>query len=164
MTTLDRVRDLVEPMLHDTGFELYDLEQPGSTLRITVERPDGVPLDALAHLTRLISRALDEEDAISGSYTLEVSSPGLERRLRNPEHFRRAVGETISLKTFPGVEGDRRVQGQLTSVDEQGIVVRLDDGERTVHFDDIAKARTTFEWGNEPRTRNRPRSEKAAAS
>ena len=78
MSVSDRVRDLVAPICTDLGLELYDVEHTGGKVRVTVERPGGVDLEALSIATRLISRELDERDPVPGRYQLEVSSPGLE--------------------------------------------------------------------------------------
>ena len=92
----------------------------GGTLRVTVDRQGGVDLEAIASATRMISRELDHADPLPGRYTLEVSSPGLERPLRTPEHFQRAVGDTLAVRTQPDVDGDRRVQGVLAAADDDG--------------------------------------------
>ena len=83
------------------GLDLYDLELNGGVLRVVVDRRDagGVGMDAITQVTRPVSRALDEHDPIDGRFTLEVSSPGLERTLRTPEHFRGAVGTVVAVKT-----------------------------------------------------------------
>ena len=75
-------------------------------------------------LTRQLSRQLDDDDPVAGHYTLEISTPGLERRLRTPEHFARSVGDTVQVKTRPEVEGERRLTGVLAAADADGIVVR----------------------------------------
>ena len=80
-------------------------------------------------------------------YVLEVSSPGVERPLRVPEHFRRAVGSTVTVKTLPGAQGERRHDGVLDTADDTGIVV---DGQ-AIAYADIERARTTFSWGPAPR-------------
>ena len=142
-----RVREVVEPLLAGQGFELFDVEMQGSTLRVTVDRDGGLDLEAVATATRAVSGALDAADVLDGSYVLEVSSPGVERPLRTPAHFRRAIGSTITVKTHPGSDGDRRLDGELTAADEAGIVV----GGRTIAYGDIERARTTFSWGPAPR-------------
>jgi ribosome maturation factor RimP len=148
MSTLDRVHDVVVPVVEDLGAVLYDLELAGGTLRVTIDEPDGVSLDTITLATRLLSRALDDAEVMAGHYTLEVSSPGLERVLRTPEHYAGAVGSDISVKTVPSFEGDRRLTGRLAGVEPEGIVLLDDDGsERRVGFDDIQKARTVFVWG-----------------
>jgi len=155
MTVTDRVRDIVLPLLADRDLDLYDVEMAGPVLKVVVERPGGLDLDALSDATRAVSRALDEADPIASSYTLEVTSPGLERTLRTPAHFAGAVGEMVKVKVVAGAAeagGDRRVAGVLAAADDDGITVRTgdDDGaraERQVRYDDIERARTVFEWG-----------------
>lgn len=147
MSIVERVREIVEPLLARQSLALYDIELSGSQLRITVTGPDGVDLDAIAHATRSISVALDEHDPIPSRYTLEVSSPGLERPLRTPAHFAGAVGTVVSVKTHAEVDGQRRIKGELTAADDDGITV----GDHTLRYDDIEKARTVFEWGPAPK-------------
>jgi len=142
----ERVAELVEPLLDGAGHELYDVVLTGATLRVLVA--GGADLDELARLTREISALLDEADPIPDRYTLEVSSPGLERTLRTPRHFAGAVGEKIKVKTTPGTEGDRRADGVLIAADEGGFTVDTGTGERRLSYGDIDKARTVFEWGN----------------
>ena len=164
MAVIDRIRDLVEPVVTADRLSLYDVEHNGGQVRITVEGPDGVSLDRLADLNRQISRLLDDADPISGTYTLEVSSPGLERPLRRPEHFAAAVGELVSVKTGPEVDGPRRTTGVLVEADDDGVTVRPADGDdddtdeadgdgRRLRYDQIVKARTIFEWGPDQRER-----------
>ncbi|HEC09764.1 MAG TPA: ribosome maturation factor RimP [Acidimicrobiales bacterium] len=164
---LERVTELVTPLVHDQGLEIYDIEQSGATLRIRVTGPDGVPMGVIERVTRAVSFALDEADLGSGSYILEVSSPGLERPLNRPDHFAGAVGEKITLKTLPGPEGRIRFRGVLRSADEDS--VRVDDpdrGEVSVPYDQIDSARTVFEWGPKPKpgggSRRKGSSRKAA--
>lgn len=146
-TVTDRVHEAAAPILRDLGLELFDLELAGSTLRLTVDREGGVDLDAIARASRMIGRELDHRELLD-SYSLEVSSPGLERRLRRPEHFRTAIGTTVSVRTVAGAEGERRVQGELTAVDSEGFTIRVGDGsQRHLRYDEVERARTVFEWG-----------------
>ena len=148
MTVVERVRSSVAPLLADLGLEIYDIEHAGGILRISVDKPGGVDLDAIALATRIVSRQLDHDDPIPGRYTLEVTSPGIERPLRTPEHFGRAVGQVVNIRTNPDAEGDRRARGHLAAADAGGITVRLEDGtERAIRYEDIERARTVFEWG-----------------
>jgi ribosome maturation factor RimP len=155
VTVADRVRDIVLPLLADRDLGLYDVEMAGPVLKVVVERPGGLDLDALSDATRAVSRALDEADPIAGSYTLEATSPGLERTLRTPAHFAAAVGETVKVKVVAGAagpDGDRRVAGVLAAADDDGITVRSGDDagtpiERHIPYGDIERARTVFEWG-----------------
>ena len=117
---------------------------------MTVDREGGVDLDTLASMSKAISAAIDREDVgPSGRYELEVSSPGLERRLRRPDHFRRFVGHQISLRTLPGTDGERRLEGELAEADDHGIVVTapgLPEGGRRLAYGDIERAHTVFDW------------------
>ena len=147
MGVTDRVGGLCAPLCERVGVELLDVEYNGGVLRVTIDHPDGVGMDAIAVLTREVSRALDHEDPLPGRYTLEVSSPGLERPLRRPEHFARVVGASITVKTTPDVEGERRLVGTLEQADSDGITVRTPVGDvRALRYDEIQKARTVFEW------------------
>ncbi len=165
MDTAERVRDLVAPLVAEAGADLYDVEFAGGVLRISVDRAGGVDLQVIGRLTRAVSALLDERDPVAGHYTLEVSSPGLERPLRTPEHFARAVGDAVVVKTRPGVEGERRVRGTLVAADAEGIVLRPDDAgddaERRLPFTDIERARTVFEWGPAPKPSDRSRTPSA---
>ncbi|MFM7064812.1 MAG: ribosome maturation factor RimP [Actinomycetes bacterium] len=150
--TTERVASLVAPLVEDLDLEVYDVEQAGGTLRVLLDRPGGIDLELIAEATRRISRALDEQEPVSGSYTLEVSSPGLERRLRTTEHFVRAVGSRVAVKTRVEVEGERRFDGTVTSVDAGTVTLATDDGAtRTFAVADVDKARTVFEWGPTPK-------------
>jgi len=159
----ERVQEIVGPVLRDLGLALYDVEHGGGTLKVTIDREGGVDLEAIAQATRLVSRELDRTDPLPGAYTLEVTSPGLERALRRPAHFRGAVGTVVSVRTHGGVEGERRVQGTLVEADDDGIVVRAGSTEATrrLRYDEIERARTVFEWGPAPKPggrRPRPQS------
>lgn len=149
--TGQEIRALVGPLLEAQGFELYDVEETGGVLRVLVDRPGGIDLDAVAAATRLVSDALDAADALSGPTTLEVSSPGLERPLRTPAHYARAVGATINVKTVPGTEGDRRFEGTLAEADDDSFTVEGDGFVRALGYHEVERARTVFAWGGEPR-------------
>jgi len=163
MTIAARVRDIVEPLLAARGLEVFDIEHSGGHLKVTVDREGGVDLAALADATRIVSRALDEHDPIPSRYTLEVSSPGLERTLRLPAHYERAIGTTVRVKLVAGAEGDRRTTGTLTSAGADGITLRTEDGgEQRIAYGDIDRTRTVFEWGPPPRP-GRPKTKTKAA-
>ena len=143
-----RVAELVAPVLEADGLELFDVELRGGTLRVSVDRPGGIDMDALSTASERVSAVLDVHDPVPGErYTLEVSSPGVERPLRTPDHFRRFVGTTVAVRTQPGVEGDRRVEGVLEAADDQGVTV----AGRTLTYEQIERARTVFTWGPTPR-------------
>ena len=163
----ERVRAVVTPSLEEAGVEVVDVELVANVLRVTIDRPEGVDLDLISETSKQISADLDREDddLIPGRYVLEVSSPGIERPLRTPEHFQRVIGTTVALKTYPGTEGDRRVEGVLEAADDQRVVV----AGRAIPYSDIEKARTRFVWPEprqpktSPRARAGTRSRKAGS-
>ena len=157
MSAGERVREVIEPLLAARGLEVVDVEHAGPTLRVTVDRVDGtgIDLDTVAAASDVVSTALDRADPIPGRYTLEVSSPGVERPLRTVDHFRRHIGSTVSVKTRPGTEGERRMEGTLEAADEVGVTV---DG-RNIVYADIERAHTVFMWG---RSAKRSTKKKAA--
>ncbi len=160
MSVTEAVRRVVEPLLVEQGLECFDVEFSGGRLVVMADRPGGVDLEALTDATRVISAALDRADPVPGHYILEVSSPGLERRLRTPEHFRRFVGSTVSVKLVPAAEQPRRVKGVLSDVTDHGFTV---DG-RPIAFADVDRAHTVFEWGPAPKPGKAPsRHHKAVA-
>ncbi|MGO9964555.1 MAG: ribosome maturation factor RimP [Acidimicrobiales bacterium] len=150
MGTSDDVERIAAPLLQAEGLELVDVETRSGNIVVTVDREGGIDLDTLASVSKAISAAIDREGVgPSGRYELEVSSPGLERRLRRPEHFRRFVGHHVSLRTLPGVDGERRLEGELSSADDKGIVLTapgLPDGSRRLPYGDIERAHTVFDW------------------
>ncbi len=156
---LTRVATIVDPIASDLGLDVYDLEQRGGTIRVTLDTPpgseSGITLDQIALATRLISRQLDHDDPIPGRYTLEVTSPGLERALRRPEHFQRELGKEIKVR-LSNVESDqRRVRGILVAADELTATIRVTDGEdttdRVIDLSSVDRAHTVFEWGPQPK-------------
>lgn len=155
MADQNAVRAAAEPVLSSLGLELVDVEIVGSgrarTLRLTVDREGGIDLDTLAQANRPVVDALDAVEALSGPYTLELSSPGLERPLRRPAEFRRFVGTTISVKSHDVVAGARRHRGLLAEADDDGIALEVDGEHRRFSYDAIASARTVFEWGPAPK-------------
>ena len=154
----DRILALVAPIVSDLKLDLYDLEFNGGILKITIDTPPGsaggVTLDQLALVTRLVGRDFDHHDPIPGHYTLEVSSPGLERTLRTPAHFQREMGKTVNIRLRANAAnleqgGTRRLQGVLIAADETTATVRLDDAaltERVIPIDSIDRAKTVFQW------------------
>ena len=155
---VDRVTSLVAPIVTDLGLDLYDIEYTGGIVRIVVDTqpggPTGVSLENIALITRLVSREFDHSDPVPGRYTLEVTSPGLERTLRLPRHFVREVGKTIAVRLSSALDGQRRIQGDLVSATEDTIVVCLSDNaltEVTIPLSIVERAKTVFQWGPTPK-------------
>lgn len=166
MSAIDRVRAICEPIAADLDVDLFDLEHTGGILRVTLDRDGGLDMEVIAEATRRISRALDEHDPIAGRYTLEVSSPGLERALRTPDHWRWAIGRDVTVKLRPGVEGDRRLRAVVRSADDDGVTLGVAEptaSDRYLTYDEIDKARTVFEWGPAPKPGGKGGSSRRAA-
>lgn len=167
--TIARVTAMVAPLVADLKLDLYDVEFRGGTLRITIDTPPGSPsgvnLESIALVTRLLSRDLDHEDPVAGHYTLEVTSPGLERTLRTPLHFQREIGKTVAIRLRDTTHGERRVQGLLVAADDKAATIRPDDTEttaRVIAYDQIDRARTVFVWGPAPKPGKAPRAKRGA--
>ena len=156
----EAVRHAVAPAVAALGCSVYDVEVTGAgrsrTVRVTIEREGGVDLETIEDATRSISPALDDLDALAGPFVLEVSSPGVERTLRRPEHFAGAIGSDVTVK-FHTEAGPRRVRGVLVAAGESAVTVDVDGEAVTVPYGEITQARTVFEWGPQPRHKSRAR-------
>jgi ribosome maturation factor RimP len=143
--------ELLRPVVEGAGLEYvevsFEREQGRRVLRVTVDREGGVGLDAIAEVSGKISRRLDLEGFDTGPYSLEVSSPGVERPLRDPRDFARRVGERIKVKTASPVDGTRTLMGTILQADDRQLKIATDQGECELPFEEIASARTVFEWG-----------------
>ena len=135
------------PVVEDAGAFLEGVETTRagrySTVRVLVDLPDGpgdLDLDALTTVSRAVSAAVDEADPVRGQYTLEVSTPGAERELSTPRHFRRAVGRDVELMVKDdGV--DAVLTGTVTAADEDSVTLQADGRERVLALDDVRQAR-----------------------
>ena len=159
-----RLTELLTPVVEGAGAFLEGIKTTRagkySTVRVLVDLPDGpgeLGLDALTEVSRAVSAALDEADPVKGRYTLEVSTPGAERELSTPRHFRRAVGHDVELTVEDaestestesteteddGAEaGLTRLTGTVAAADDDSVTLRIDGHERVVSLDDIRQAR-----------------------
>jgi ribosome maturation factor RimP len=146
------VEALVRPVVESVGLELWEVtyrkERGRMILRVAVDRDGGVDLDTIAQTSERLSRRLDLEGfAGTTPYSLEVGSPGLERALKEPRHYRRSVGMQVRVKTLEPLEGRTVIEGALVSADAEAIVIASDGEELRVSYADVASARTVFEWG-----------------
>ena len=144
---------LVRPVVEAAGLELVEVtfgrESGRTILRVVVDRPGGVDLDTISDTSEKVSRRLDLEGFAPGPYSLEVSSPGIERTLKRPEDFRRNVGERVKVKTGVVVQGSKVHEGELVSADGEAIVIVTAGGELRVPYDVIASGRTVVDWAAE---------------
>jgi len=138
----------LRPLLSPLGLELYDVEFSAGTFSVVVTKAGGVDLEALTKANRTISEWLDANDPIASRYTLDVSSPGLERRLRTPLHFASAVGEVVTLRELRGAEPTRRLEGTLVAANDTSVTLHDNElGDVSIALDAIERARTVFAWG-----------------
>jgi ribosome maturation factor RimP len=151
-TVTQRVWELVEPLAQAAGLELVDVQyrpEGGRViLRLLLDRIDGrVTLDELAGMSRQLGDVLDAHDAVAGRYHLECSSPGVNRPLVRPEHFARAVGQRVRIRTHDPVGGRRQFRGTLEAVASGDVSVRDPEaGLVTLPLSTIERASTEFEF------------------
>lgn len=133
----------IEKLVRSCGSELYDVlwlkENERSILRVYATKSGGVSLDDCAAISELLSPLLDVEETIEGEYYLEVSSPGIERPLKRPEHFRHALGELARLKLMDKSE----LEGEIIAADETGVTLQ---GSEAIPYASIKKAHTFYRW------------------
>ena len=157
---IQRIWTQVEPIAAENELEVVDIEfhreGHGNTLRVYLDQAGGgrVDLDALTRVSRQLGDVLDVYDFIPGSYNLEVSSPGVNRRLRVPEHFRRYLGQRIRVRASEPINGRRTFVGVLQAVEDKGVVVADNGSDYFVPFESIAQANYEYDFGSK---RNPPK-------
>ena len=157
----ERAARVAEPLVRAEGLELVDIEylrEPGGWIlrlyiyragRDALAKEGGVGLEECARVSHAVETALDVEDVVEQAYSLEVSSPGVNRPLRKPDHFRRVLGKRIKEKTFGpvGAPGRKSFTGTLEDVAEDGVTVHVEGGPAfRIPFRDIAKANLEFDF------------------
>jgi ribosome maturation factor RimP len=150
--TVARVWALVAPLAEAQGFEIIDIElrreggRGGRVLRLYLDREGGPTMEDLSRVSRELSDLLDVHDVVEGSYTLEVSSPGINRPLTRPEHFARFVGKRVRVRTRELVNGRRSFLGQLLEVSEDKIFLNQDGQRCEIPFALIEKSNYEHDW------------------
>ena len=138
----------IKSVVESLGLRLYDIttlsENDETIYRVNISSPDegGVKMDQVVTVTKLISPLLDVTPPLRGEYRLEVSSPGIERRLKTLSHFECSLGEKVRVQTLDKT----KLQGTLKSVEGEMITIETEEGEKSISFNDISKASTYFEW------------------
>ncbi len=145
-----KVKALIEEKIQDLGYELYDVEylKEGKEyhLCIYIEKDGLIDINDCEKVNNVIEPILDEKDIIKEQYFLEVSSTGLEKKLRTIEHFRKQVGNEIEIKLFVKIENKKILTGILKSVDNNLIIIYENDKEIKIPFNQIAGAKTIYDW------------------
>ncbi len=141
----DQLIELLQPVVVDLGYELWELEYAarsgGGLLRLYIDSASGISLDDCERVSRAVSETLDATDPIQGQYTLEVSSPGLDRVLRTQAHFEQFTGERVKVETRAPVSGRKRFAGLLVEVADGQIALEVDGSIIKLPIDGIHKAR-----------------------
>lgn len=140
------LEESIEIAVRGCGAELYDIittkEHENNIFRVYITSKGGISLDKCAEISRMISPILDLDEPIHGNYNLEVSSPGIERKLKKPQHFKASIGEKIKLKDFE----KNVIKGELIFADTNEIKIKTEHGEEIITYDEISSASTYFEW------------------
>src|SRR3954454_5728377 len=143
-----RVRDVLDPVVTGAGYDLEDVTITAagrrSVVRVIVDRDSGIDLDAVAEISRVVSETLDADEATGEMpYTLEVSSPGVDRPLTEPRHWRRAAGRLVRAT----VRDDKDVTGRVLEAGDGGVTFDVDGAKRTVPYDAIGAGKVQVEFG-----------------
>ena len=138
----------IAKIIEANGAALYDTEVvtefDETIFRVLVTKVGGVKLDLCANISHELSPFLDVHPPMNGQYRLEVSSPGIERKLTKPVHFENAIGEKVKVK----VPGEERIKGVLKSADSNGFVVETKHGDETLTYSQVGTAKTYYDWNN----------------
>jgi len=141
----DELIKLLEPAIENLGYELADLQVktggPDGVLRLFIDKAEGIGIEDCELVSRQVSAILDVEDPIQGNYSLEVSSPGLDRTLTKPSHFKRFMGQDVRVKLRFPLSGRRNYRGALKSVDDEKIEVEVDGESFSLPIATIESAR-----------------------
>ncbi|MCF8029503.1 MAG: ribosome maturation factor RimP [Desulfohalobiaceae bacterium] len=135
-----QLEELFRPLLESMGLRLWGLQVPaarGGTVRVYIDSPDGVSIDQCAQASRHLSHILDAEDPIPGSYTLEVSSPGMERPFFSPDQVREYLGNSVQLKTRVAVQGRKKWRGIIIDIEGDRIHMETDLGPQAFDWQEI---------------------------
>lgn len=142
--TVPHIDELLQPGAQALGYELVAVELAGresSIVRAYIDTPDGVTVDDCAKASRQFSAILDVEDPISNRYTLEVSSPGMDRPLAKPLHFKAVLGQDVKIKMMTLIDGRRRFTGELVEATEEFAVVEVDGEQTELPYSEMDRAR-----------------------
>jgi ribosome maturation factor RimP len=144
----DQLLELLEPVVIGLGYELWELEyvtRPGGLLRLYIDSSAGIGLDDCERVSRAVSAAMDHVDPIVGAYTLEVSSPGLDRVLRTQRHFAHCIDALVRVELATPLNGRKRFSGRLVDMQAGQITLQIDDGRVDLPIESIHKARVVPE-------------------
>jgi ribosome maturation factor RimP len=140
----DQLSELIQPVVEAMGCELWGIEQLSmgrhSTIKIYIDAEKGIDIEDCAKISRQVSSLLDVEDPVNGEYTLEVSSPGLDRRLFKIDHYAAFIGSEVRIRLKRPYEGRRKYSGQLRGIEGDEIILGYQDEEIMFPFEEIERA------------------------
>lgn len=140
----------VEPVITDLGYSIYDVEylKEGTNwyLRVYIDKNEGISIEDCETVSRAIDPVLDKLDPIKTPYTLEVSSPGIERVLRRDEHFERYMGEEVEVSLFKAIDGDKKIKGILKSFNGNSLEIEFDNKVINIDMKDISVVKTVYNF------------------
>jgi ribosome maturation factor RimP len=146
---VERVQNIAEPILSREGLELVDIEYRRETrgwvLRLYIDKEGGVNVDDCSHASQEVGRSLDVEEVITTPYTLEVSSPGLDRPLKNEKDFRKSIHKLIRVKTVDPIQNQKNFKGRLLTVSENRIEIEAEGKVVEIPLSQVAKAKLEIE-------------------
>lgn len=142
--------ELLQDAIIQLGYELYDVEyvKEGKEyhLCIYIDKPDGINISDCEKVNDVINPILDEADYIAEQYFLEVSSAGLEKKLRKKEHFEKQIGNKIEVNLYSKLDNMKNLQGVLKECNDEFLLLLVDDKDIKISFNQIANAKTVFDW------------------
>lgn len=142
----DDLYEALHTAIKGCGVDVYDIEKlrenESHILRVSITSPLGITLDKCAEVSSIISPILDIYEPMSGKYNLEVSSPGIERKLKNPEHFKASIGELVEIKDFD----KNKTKGKILKADDLEVTIDSDGNTVSYNYSDISQAKTYFQW------------------
>ena len=144
------VEECLTPIINDLGYSVYDVEYVKEAkdyyLRIYIDKPDGIDINDCEKVTNAINPILDQEDYIKDKYFLEVSSSGLERNLRKPEHFKMFIDKEITLKLFKAENNTKELTGILKEYSKDFLILEINNEKLKIDCQNIAAAKSVYNW------------------
>ncbi len=148
--TESELEKIIKPIVERLGYELYDVEFKKEVsnwyLRVYIDSKNGIDLDDCEKVSNEVSDMLDEKDPISMQYTLEVSSCGLERNLREKKHFEMAINKNVELRLYKSLNKEKVIAGKLLKVTDEFVTLEMDSSEINVDLSNISSAKILFNW------------------
>ena len=146
----EAVHRLAEPVATAEGVDLLDVEVKGQRnrrlVRLVADADDGLDVDRIAKISRAVGDALDDDDLIAGAYTLEVTSPGVDRPLRAPRDFARNVGREVRVVRHEELEGPRELRGTVQDVDDERLTLTVEGEDRVVPLAEVQHGKVVLPW------------------